>query len=52
MVLLREGMNSKLNPHYLVGLVDGEGCFSVTFNNHKSNRLVEVRLLFEIESLS
>ncbi len=42
-------MNSKLNPHYLVGLVDGEGCFSVTFNNHKNNRLVEVRLLFEIE---
>src|SRR3989344_6823893 len=42
-------MNSKLNPYYLVGLVDGEGCFSITFNNHKSNRLVEVRLLFEIE---
>ena len=42
-------MNSKLNPHYLVGLVDGEGCFTVTFNNHKSNRLIEVRLLFEIE---
>ena len=42
-------MNSKLNPYYLVGLVDGEGCFSVTFNNHKSNRLIEVRLIFEIE---
>ena len=42
-------MNSKLNPHYLAGLVDGEGCFSVSFNNHKNNRLVEVRLLFEIE---
>ncbi len=49
MLLLKEGMNSKLNPYYLVGLVDGEGCFSITFNNHKSNRLVEVRLLFEIE---
>ena len=44
-----EGMNSKLNPHYLVGLVDGEGCFCVSFNKHKSNRLLEVRLLFEIE---
>ena len=42
-------MNSKLNPHYMAGLVDGEGCFSVTFNRHKNNRLLEVRLLFEIE---
>ncbi len=42
-------MNSKLNPYYLVGLVDGEGCFSVTFNKHKGNRLLEVRLIFEIE---
>lgn len=42
-------MNSKLNPYYLVGLVDGEGCFCVTFNKHKNNRLLEVRLLFEIE---
>lgn len=44
-----EGMNSKLNPYYLVGLVDGEGCFCVSFNKHKTNRLLEVRLLFEIE---
>src|SRR3990172_2047590 len=44
-----EGMNSKLNPYYLVGLVDGEGCFSVTFNKHKDNHLLEVRLIFEIE---
>lgn len=42
-------MNSKLNPNYVVGLVDGEGCFSVTFNRHKDNRLLEVRLIFEIE---
>ena len=41
-------MNSKLNPYYLDGLVDGEGCFSITFNRHKNNR-VEVRLIFEIE---
>ena len=41
-------MNSKLNPYYLVGLVDGEGCFSVTFNRHKNNR-IEIRLIFEIE---
>jgi len=42
-------MNSKLNPYYLVGLVDGEGCFCVSFNKHKNNRLLEIRLLFEIE---
>ena len=27
-----EGMNSKLNPYYIVGLVDSEGCFCVSFN--------------------
>lgn len=42
-------MNSKLNPYYLAGLVDGEGCFCVSFNKHKDNRKLEVRLLFEIE---
>lgn len=41
-------MNSKLNPYYLTGLVDGEGCFCVSFNKHGDNR-TEVRLLFEIE---
>lgn len=41
-------MNSKLNPYYLDGLVDGEGCFSISFNRHKNNR-IEVRLIFEIE---
>ena len=49
MLILKEGMNSKLNPYYLTGLVDGEGCFCVSFNKHKNNRLLEVRLLFEIE---
>lgn len=42
-------MNSKLNPYYIVGLVDGEGCFSVTLNKHKNNRMLEIRLIFEIE---
>lgn len=37
-----------LNPHYIVGFVDGEGCFSITVNRNES-RLPEVRLLFEIE---
>ena len=37
-----------LNPHYVVGFVDGEGCFSITLNKNGS-RLPEVRLIFEIE---
>ena len=40
-------MNSKLNSYYLVGLVDGEGCFSITINKHRAKE--EVRLIFEIE---
>lgn len=42
-------MNSKLNPYYISGLVDGEGCFSVTLNRHQNNRKPEIRLIFEIE---
>ena len=41
-------MNSILNPYYVVGFVDGEGCFSITVNRHHG-RLLEVRLLFAIE---
>jgi len=37
-----------LNPIYIVGFVDGEGCFCVAVNKHGKNRL-EVRLIFEIE---
>lgn len=37
-----------LNPHYIVGFVDGEGCFCITINRN-ADRLPEVRLLFEIE---
>jgi hypothetical protein len=40
-------MNTKLNSYYLVGLVDGEGCFSITINKHRTK--LEVRLIFEIE---
>ena len=37
-----------LNPDYIAGFVDGEGCFCVAFC--KTNRpLCEVRLMFEIE---
>ena len=37
-----------LNPDYIVGFVDGEGCFCITINKN-GNRLPEVRLIFEIE---
>lgn len=37
-----------LNPHYIVGFVDGEGCFSITINKN-ADRIPEVRLIFEIE---
>ena len=37
-----------LNPNYVVGFVDGEGCFCITINR-SGNRLPEIRLLFEIE---
>jgi hypothetical protein len=37
-----------LNPFYIVGFTDGEGCFSITINKN-GNKLPEVRLIFEIE---
>ena len=41
-----------LNPHYLSGLVDGEGCFCVTISKHKTKRLgLDARLSFEIEMI-
>ena len=41
-------MNFMLDPNYIVGFVDGEGCFCITINQN-GQRLPEVRLLFEIE---
>jgi hypothetical protein len=37
-----------LNPHYVVGFTDGEGCFSVCINRKRFS-VPEVRLTFEIE---
>lgn len=40
----------KLNPHYVVGFIDGEGSFSVSIGRHKTlARKLEVRPEFEIE---
>jgi len=46
--IIEEGMNSNLNPYYIPGFVDGEGCFAITITK-KNKRVPEVRLLFEIE---
>ena len=47
-ILMWEGVNFMLNPFYIVGFVDGEGCFSITMNKN-GKRIPEVRLIFEIE---
>ncbi len=42
----------KLNPNYISGLVDGEGCFCITISRHKTKRLgVDPRLEFEMEMI-
>ena len=39
-----------LDPNYICGFVDGEGCFSISISKHQTlKRKVEVRALFEIE---
>ena len=43
-------MVDKLRPWYIVGLVDGEGCFAITISKHKTKKLgLDARLIFEIE---
>ena len=40
----------KLNPHYVVGFIDGEGSFSISIGKHKTTRSgFDVRPEFEIE---
>ena len=49
---MRRGRNepSILNPQYVVGFVDGEGCFCVSVSKHKTlKRRLEVRPEFAIE---
>lgn len=42
-----------LNPWYISGLIEGEGCFCISISKHKTNRLgLEVRPMFEIEMVS
>src|ERR1700730_7382096 len=40
----------KLNPNYIVGFVDGEGCFAISISKHKTTKLGrDAQLSFEIE---
>lgn len=43
-----EGTNLMLDPHYVCGFVDGEGCFCVSISR-KRFRIPEIKLRFEIE---
>ncbi len=39
-----------INPWYVVGLVDGEGCFAIIITKHKTKKFgKDARLCFEIE---
>ncbi len=39
-----------LSPWYIVGFTDGEGCFAILINKHKTKKLkVDANLCFEIE---
>ncbi len=41
-----------LNPWYITGFIEGEGCFCVSISKHKTKRLgVEARLMFEVEMI-
>lgn len=43
---------SKLNPKYVSGLIEGEGCFCITISKHKTKILgVDPRLMFEVEMI-
>lgn len=45
-----EGTNTIITPDYIVGFVDGEGCFCVSISAHRTlKRRIEIRPTFEIE---
>jgi hypothetical protein len=42
----------KLKPWYVVGLIEGEGCFCITISKHKTRKLcLDPRLIFEVEMI-
>lgn len=41
---------SKLNPNYVAGFIDGEGCFAISIGRHKTLKSgKEIKLEFEVE---
>lgn len=41
-----------LNPWYVTGLIEGEGCFCITISRHKTKKLgFDARLMFEVEMI-
>ena len=43
---------TNLDPWYITGLVEGEGCFCITISKHQTKKLgVDPRLMFEIEMI-
>jgi len=41
-----------LKPWYVVGLIEGEGCFCITLSKHKTNKTgFDPRLMFEVEMI-
>ena len=42
----------QMNPWYITGLIEGEGCFCVSISKHKTKRLgYDARLMFEAEMI-
>lgn len=50
--LLLMSQKDNLNPWYISGLIEGEGCFCITISKHKTKKLgCDARLMFEIEMI-
>ena len=42
----------KLNPYYVSGLIEGEGCFCISISKHKTKKMgLDPRLMFEVEMI-
>ena len=50
MKLFEMGAYKIINPWYIVGFTDGEGCFAIIISKHKTKKLgLDASLCFEIE---
>lgn len=48
--MIQKGHSLTLNPHYLSGFVDGEGCFAISINRRtRSQNKIYARIIFEVE---